>query len=131
MRRNWPGAGTYPDNRGAEEVIRQFLEWIFGPPKPFAIRHHKWPEVRREHLAKEPVCQACGSKKNLIVHHRLPVHIFPDNELDTDNLITLCEGLTVNCHFLFGHCNLNWKCYNENVRVDVLFMAKLKSRRKE
>lgn len=85
---------------------------MFGVP-----RSPHWPRVRDEFLAKEPYCQVCKSRKNLNVHHKKPYHLFPDMELDPNNLITLCEGGPVNCHLLFGHL-FNWSDYNPHVQED-------------
>ena len=86
------------------------------------VRSSEWARVRREFIKKHPECAACGSHllPNLQVHHRKPFHLFPELELDESNLIVLCEdgkGST-NCHFVFGHCMSDWKCYNENVERD-------------
>lgn len=80
-------------------------------------RSSKWPKVRDQHLELEPACRVCGATKNLNVHHIRPYHLYPSLELDFDNLITLCEGGPVNCHFLFGHL-LNWASYNRHVVND-------------
>jgi hypothetical protein len=78
------------------------------------IRSSRWPTVRKHFLAKNPVCQVCNSKKNLNVHHIQPFHLQPGLELEESNLITLCEGGSINCHFLFGHF-CNWKNFNPEV----------------
>jgi 5-methylcytosine-specific restriction protein A len=80
----------------------------------YAIRSPKWSTIRKEHLKKYPTCTACGSSKNLEVHHIVPVHIDPSKELDIDNLITLCSE---NCHILFGHL-MYFKSWNKNVVND-------------
>lgn len=99
--------------------LKNWLGW--DDPLPWipygAKRHPQWPSIRKAHLINEPVCQACGSKKNLEVHHKLPVRVCPKRELDDTNLITLCEG-SYNCHYVFGH-SLNWWGWNPNVDEDV------------
>jgi len=80
-------------------------------------RSGHWPRVRDAHLLKENCCQLCGSTTALNVHHIKPYHLYPDLELEDSNLITLCEGGPVNCHFLFGHL-LNWASYNRHVTED-------------
>lgn len=75
-------------------------------------RAGEWRRVRAEHLAKEPVCVACGRAANLNVHHIIPVSISPMLELDPQNLITLCE---TPCHIVFGHF-MSHHCYNREVR---------------
>lgn len=94
----------------------------YGVEKP---RSSKWPKVRADHLLKQSKCQACGETDNLQVHHIKPFHKFPELELDENNLITLCEGKTRNCHFTFGHF-YDWHCYNPDVKKDaVMFNIKL------
>lgn len=80
-------------------------------------RDPRWSSVRAIHLARNPVCMACGSNDSLNVHHCLPYHLYPELELDKHNLITLCESNSHNCHLTFGH-GLDWKAYNHNVRED-------------
>lgn len=81
---------------------------LFGAP-----RSGKWPRVRREHLAREPACIACGRTSDVDVHHVVPFHERPELELDPENLVTLDSP----CHFVFGHC-LDWKTSNPRVRED-------------
>lgn len=77
-------------------------------------RSSRWSTVRDAFVKAHPACAACGSKDNLNVHHIRPYHVYPELELDRSNLIVLCEGPVVNCHFLFGHMR-NWKSWNPNV----------------
>ena len=79
-----------------------------------APRSGRWPRVRREHLAREPECIACGRDKSLEVHHVVPFASRPELELDPGNLVTMCADP---CHFVFGHC-LNWSRSNPHVRED-------------
>jgi hypothetical protein len=78
-------------------------------------RSPKWPGVEKLHLKFHPVCEACGSSKNLNVHHKKPFHLFPESELDMNNLITLC--MDKECHIKIGHGD-NFKDYNPDVEVD-------------
>lgn len=67
-------------------------------------RSGKWRTVRRDHLAANPTCIACGGSKKIEVHHCLPFHLHPELELDPANLVSLCEGNPhVNCHLAWGH----------------------------
>ena len=77
-------------------------------------RSNQWSKVRAEHLKKQPICQACGSKKDLDVHHIEPVSVNPNRELDPSNLITLCSKY---CHLAIGHL-MDTKSWNENVIED-------------
>jgi 5-methylcytosine-specific restriction endonuclease McrA len=85
-------------------------------------RSPKWPHVEKLHLKLEPVCAACGSTKQLQVHHKKPFHLFPELELDLNNLITLCMD-DKNCHLKIGHGD-NFKDYNPDVVEDA---AKVKT----
>lgn len=94
-------------------------------------RSSRWPEVRKEHLAKNPTCALCDGKQTLEVHHVRPFHLHPELELDPENLITLCEAKKggVTCHQFFGHLG-NYKFVNESVREDVAtFRAKIAAAR--
>lgn len=123
--------------------IRKFLEWLLSllPPDPdtFAMmsmpltapRSGKWSKVRDDHLASQPACQMCGSTKLVQVHHIEPFHNCPEKELDSSNLITLCEGgHHCNCHLLFGHL-LSWKSHNSHVVEDAKLWAKKIANRPE
>ena len=83
-------------------------------------RSGKWRKIRAEHLANNPKCAVCGSVENLVPHHITPVHLDKSKELDENNLITLCENDTFNCHFFFGHYK-NWCKYNLNIVEDAKF----------
>ena len=93
--------------------IRKQADDLFG-------RSGAWARVRREHLAREPECAACGRSKDLEVHHILPYHEHPELELDDGtngldgNLITLCADP---CHFVHGHL-MGWSRSNPDVRDD-------------
>lgn len=80
----------------------------------FAARSPKWQTIRKQHLSTNNRCIACGSTKKLEVHHIKPVHLYPDLELDLDNLVTLCADP---CHIVFGHF-MNFKSWNINVIND-------------
>jgi 5-methylcytosine-specific restriction endonuclease McrA len=82
-------------------------------------RSPEWPRVAHEHLSIEPACAACGHRgQGLQVHHIKPFHLFPELELDPNNLITLCELKGRDHHLLLGHLD-DWESYNPNVRRDV------------
>lgn len=90
---------------------------MFKNRKPKVERSPQWANLRKQWLAVNPTCAACDGKKKLEVHHIVPVHIDPSKELDSDNLITLCEQGSHNDHFLFGHL-LDWKSMNPSCIVD-------------
>ena len=98
--------------------------WFFRQIK-YATRSWKWKEVRKQHLSKQPYCQACGRSSDLDVHHIEPVHVNPERELDPENLITLCSKT---CHLIFGHL-MDYKSWNENVISDSEnYISKIKMR---
>lgn len=89
----------------------RLLGWLF---RQYG-RSGAWPRVRAEHLRREPACIACGRTSNLEVHHIRPYAKFPELELATDNLCTLCGDP---CHLVFGHL-LNYRTrWNPSVRED-------------
>ena len=82
-------------------------------------RSPEWPALAHAHLAKEPGCRVCGhTGQGLQVHHIKPFHLFPELELDPNNLITLCELKGRDHHLLIGHLD-DWASYNPQVRTDV------------
>lgn len=74
-------------------------------------RHPDWPKFRDKFLENKS-CAACGTKKLLEAHHKLPL-FWGGAELDESNLIPLCRD----CHFVIGHLK-DWKSYNPNVDRD-------------
>lgn len=97
--------------------------------RPLGKRSSKWNDLRYSHLLKHPVCAVCGGNKKVEVHHIKPVHLFPDLELDNQNLITLCEGKKyVNCHLFFGHLG-SYIRFNPDVKKDAeIFNNKLSNK---
>jgi ribosomal protein S27AE len=81
-------------------------------------RSHLWQDLEQEFKRNNPVCKACGSSVNLNVHHKKPFHLFPELELDYNNLITLCMDGDKDCHLKLGHGG-NFRAYNPNVIEDV------------
>ena len=81
-------------------------------------RSPEWPKVERTYKKLHPVCECCGSKIKLNVHHKKPFHLFPELELDPANLITLCMDPKRECHLKIGHGD-DFKDYNPNVVTDV------------
>lgn len=89
-------------------------------------RSPRWKKLRLEHMARNPRCAVCGGTCNVVPHHIVPFHKEPSRELDPDNLISLCEGDTFNCHLFFGHFR-NWCKYNPDVVEDAhIWSEKLK-----
>lgn len=82
-----------------------FREYVW---KKFA-RSKDWSKVRKAFLAEHKYCAACGTDKNLQVHHLKPFSKYPWLELVPANLITLCGK----CHFTVGHGG-SWHKWNEH-----------------
>lgn len=99
------------------QLISFIKDKIKRKPVGFRLRSSKWPKVRQCHLQSQNKCQYCGNSEELEVHHIKPFHLFPEMELDTNNLITLCEDKKFNCHIKMGH-NGNWKSYNDHIKQD-------------
>jgi len=93
---------------------------LYGAP-----RSSHWPKVRDEHLAKEPRCAACGlaDREFLQVHHLLPFATHPNLECDEQNLVTLCEKPSRNCHLRVGH-SFNWHAWNPHCLEDAALSMK-------
>lgn len=89
--------------------------------KPYVRRSGRWPALKNKHLKAHPTCEVCGRKGELNVHHKIPVHIDPSKELDPGNLITLCEGKTMNCHLWCGHLGY-WPSFNLSVVKDAAYL---------
>ena len=81
-------------------------------------RSPQWHKVREEFLTNNLECAVCGTNKNLNVHHKKPFHLYPQFELDPNNLITLCMDPLHQCHIKLGHGG-DFKKYNPNVDEDV------------
>jgi len=99
--------------------------------KPNHLRSPHWPAVRAAHLKVQPACAYCGGVVQLEVHHIQPFHLFPELELDSENLLTLCEASAVlagaNCHLVIGHFG-NWHRFNPAVVADAArYLAALRA----
>lgn len=94
-----------------------------------AKRSPHWPAVEHAHKAAHPDCAACGSVQSTEVHHVLPFHLFPQHELDPENLITLCRH-SPDCHIHIGHGG-NFKDYNPNIRADAASLRADPTKREE
>lgn len=94
------------------------LKMLFGTVEALSSpRSRAWRALRNEHLARFPACAACGTEKNVVPHHIVPFHLDPSRELDSENLVTLCESQTFNCHLFFGHLK-RWDRHNPHVVED-------------
>ena len=95
--------------------------------KPIKRRHKDWPNLRDHVVLLHPFCAVCGGKKHLNVHHKLPFHLFPEKELDIENLIVLCEksSRNINCHYVVGHLGLSWQHFNVSVDRDAKYLLNM------
>ncbi len=93
--------------------IEAIADRITGRAPRGSSRSSRWRTVRNQYLTAHPLCEMCGSEKKLVVHHKLPYYLFPDKELDADNLMTLCNR----DHFLLGHLG-SWMKFNPSVDAD-------------
>jgi hypothetical protein len=96
--------------------------------KPAVRRSPKWDKTRDIHITLNPYCIVCGSrvKKYLVVHHVKPFHLWPELELVPENLVTMCESQSHNCHLMFGHFLDFKRSWNPDVIQDAtLFRMKL------
>lgn len=102
-------------------MIKKIKDVIQGKAPLAKARSAEWPKVRKNHLQKYPYCSACGGTVKLEVHHIKPFHTNPELELNSDNLITLCESKSfgVVCHLLFGHLG-SYKKINPEAKEDVV-----------
>ena len=82
-----------------------------------AARSPKWSAVRRAFVKSNPYCAACGTTRELEVHHVVPFHIDASRELDTTNLMTLCQD----CHLYIGHLK-DWTRHNPHALDDAALM---------
>lgn len=90
----------------------------------FGARSPDWRSVRKSFAKANPKCAVCGDN-DIEIHHKKPYHLFPELELDENNLISLCRR----DHFLFGHL-CDWKCSNSEVVKDAKdFNYKIKNRK--
>ena len=94
-----------------------FAGWMAMRQAGAAERSGQWRAVRSAYIDGHATCEACGfggDKDDLLeVHHVLDFRLFPEKELDSTNLITLCPR----CHLVFGHLG-DWKAFNPCVRED-------------
>jgi hypothetical protein len=99
-------------------LLKHWLDWWqFKPIHDYSGngRHIGWYDARKRHLKKENRCCWCGGRICLEVHTILPWNIFPSEQLNEKNLITLCEAPDKNCHFNYGHSR-KWMGYVGNIR---------------
>ena len=86
-------------------------------------RSSQWSSVRAAYASTHPRCEYCGRLLNNKsknpedrgeVHHVKPVSIYPELELDMDNLIMLCDP----CHNTAGHLDRHYQSWNPLIREE-------------
>lgn len=92
-------------------------------------RSPHWPTVEKHFREAHPTCAACGGTERINIHHCKPFHLFPELELDPNNLITLCMG-KLECHLKIGHLD-DFKKFNGNVKEDCAKILADQSKRDE
>ena len=98
-----------------KRIYKAIKEAVNG--KPLKVRSSRWEAVRGTHLETNSQCAACDGVISPQVHHIKPFHIYPELELDKDNLITLCENKETKCHLKIGHLG-SWRKENPDVIKD-------------
>ena len=117
--------------------VKDQIPWNKGKPHLRGKKHWNWQGgIDKEHVRIKQTqeykdwqqavykrdrwtCQKCGSKKLIVAHHIKLFSQFPAEELNPQNLITLCESgkLGVTCHRFFGHLG-NYRQPNPDVVMD-------------
>ena len=87
-------------------------------------RDSGWNRLRKEYVKANPKSEISGSTKDLEVHHKRPVWLFPEDEMKWENLMTV----THNEHILLCHLG-SYKSYNPNIEEDAkIWKAKIEHR---
>ena len=68
----------------------------------------EYKRYREKVLKRDGICQCCGNKYNLEVHHPLPYNQYPSLRADTSNGIVLCKE----CHDEYHHKHGYKECAN-------------------
>jgi hypothetical protein len=83
-------------------------------------RSPRWALLRKAHLLFQPKCMVCDSSIGVQVHHIMPFNEDPSQELNPNNLISLCVFNL--CHSEIGHGD-NFRYYNP-VLLDLISIYK-------
>ena|SRR3990167_1421133 len=105
------------------DMIQRILNW-FWPDKLFgAVRDPRWPKLRDWYFSKNLFCEICG-KRGKIIHHIYPFFLFPELELSSENLITVCDF----CHLNFAHLG-SFHSYEKDIKkIAKMWQEKRKNR---
>lgn len=80
-------------------------------------RSPKWRAVRDRFFRENPRCAFKGCTydgPHFSVHHLKPYHLFPELELDTSNLVTVCSGDDSPNHHLYVAHDGNFRNWNKD-----------------
>lgn len=82
-----------PEEDGFFRIVHWYQNNSIGEnhKKRNSYGYRKWREAV---IARDKVCQKCGSTKNLEAHHIKPFSMYPELRLDLNNGLTLCRK----CH---------------------------------
>ncbi len=83
-------------------------------------RSSKWPSFIKKIKKEVGRCAVCAKRKGLEGHHIRPFHIYPDLELNPDNITILCRRH----HFILGHLEY-WKSYNPQMAETISYFRSL------
>lgn len=83
-----------------------------------ASRSPHWETFKKEYAVTHlPVCAVCGGTADLNLHHLKPFHVYPELELDPNNVIWLCNAKQ--CHIRIGHLG-NFTSINPAGKEDIV-----------
>jgi len=102
--------------KDAKAIIDEVLGVDPRGDHPSVKRSGKWPKVMKAYMAEHPACEVCGHTDKINVHHIKPYHLFPESELDSGNLISVCVE-PHDCHLLWAHLG-DFKAWNPTIRAD-------------
>ena len=100
--------------RGIDDVSLEGIKTHGVPRSP------KWEDCKKEFEKNNPkVCAVCGDTEGIQLHHKKPFHLHPELELESSNLIWLCENQKgLFCHLYFGHWGSFKNKYNSDIDSD-------------
>lgn len=78
------------------------------------LRDKRWISFRDKIIKRDKVCQLCGAKKKLQVHHTVYINGYMAWNYNPDDLYVLCDG----CHK---------KETNDRITLNILIRDMLKS----
>lgn len=87
------------------------MNWVlsFFQDREFGARSSAWASFRNKNIKGK--CEICDSRFFLELHHVKPYHLFPELELDPNNVVTACRKH----HFEFCHF-FDWKKFNKDIK---------------